>query len=161
MTPIAAIAHQLQVARTFSRMALKGLREADWDEIAPALRTDINWQFGHMLIGNYHFGVELISGPQAGLLDLPTYARCYHRGTSPLENRDSRPGKADLLAAAARVDAAMDAALAGLDEAGLAAPVATFQPMITTKHAALLFCGTHQMYHNGQMALVRKALAAG
>lgn len=158
MSSLAAIAQQLQVARTFSRMALKGL-EADLWKITPAHpATNLDWQVGHFILGNYHFGIELIVGERHDLIDVANYMRWYHRGTLPGARLEERPGKADLLAAASRVDSAIDEILRLLDESELSKTVSTFHPMITTKHASLLFCGSHQMYHNGQIGLLRKAL---
>ncbi len=158
MSAISGIIQQLQVARTFSRMALKGL-EADLWKVTPAHpATNVNWQLGHIVLANYHFGIELIVGRRADLIDVSSYTQWYHRGTLPGDGLEERPGKSDLIAAASRVDAAIDEILSSLDEGGLSDAVSTFNPMITTKHASLLFCGAHQMYHNGQLGLLRKAL---
>lgn len=160
LTVQAGILQQLDQAQLFTRMALKGLTEAQWNQIPEALSTHINWQFGHMLISNYHLGVQLIVGHRPDLLDAKRYAMCYGRGSSPLANADIRPGKAELLDTAKRLDAALREIVSGLSDADLATPVSTFVPGITNKLSALLFCGAHQMYHNGQLGLLRKALGA-
>lgn len=160
LTVQAGILQQLDQAQLFTRMALKGLSEEQWLQIPKALATQVNWQFGHILISNYHLGVQLMVGHRPDLLDAKRYATCYGRGTSPGANADIRPGKAELLDTAKRLDAALREIVAGLSDGDLAAPVSTFVPGITHKLSALLFCGSHQMYHNGQLGLLRKALVA-
>lgn len=161
-TAQAGILQQLDQAQLFTRMALKGLSEEQWNQIPEAfgtpLSTQVNWQFGHILISNYHLGVQLIVGHRPDLLDAKRYATCYGRGTSPRDHADMRPGKAELLDTATRLDAALRAIVSDLSDSDLATPVSTFVPGITNKLSALLFCGAHQMYHNGQLGLLRKAL---
>jgi DinB superfamily len=164
MNPVAISAQtsiliQLDQAQLFTRMALKGLTEEQWNHTPEALGTHVNWQFGHILISNYHLGVQLIVGPRPDILEAKRYATCYGRGSSPLANAESRPGKAELLDTASRLDAALREIVAGLSDADLATPVSTFVPGITHKLSALLFCGSHQMYHNGQLGLLRKAIS--
>jgi uncharacterized damage-inducible protein DinB len=160
MRSLASIQDQLITSTFFTRMALKDLSEEQWEITPPALGTHVNWQFGHILLAKYHFGVELISGPNAGIFDVDLFKRCYDRGSDPCASAAYRPRKAALLEAAQNLDAALMHIIGGMDEADLAAPVKTFLPVVQSKHAALLFCGSHQMYHNGQLALVRKALLA-
>jgi DinB superfamily len=156
----AGIIAQLDQAQLFTRMALKGLSEAQWNQMPETLGTHVNWQFGHILISNYHLGVQLIVGHRPDLIDAKRYATCYGRGSSPSANADLRPGKTELLDTASRLDAVLREIVSGLSDADLATPVSTFVPGITHKLSALLFCGAHQMYHNGQLGLLRKALAA-
>ncbi len=160
MRSLTAIQDQLRTASFFTRMALKDLSEEQWEIAPPALGTHINWQFGHILIANYHFGVELVSGPMNSLFDLELFKRCYDRGSDPGVSDSFRPRKPALLEAAQNLDAAIMRITDGLEEADLAAPVKTFLPVVQSKHAALLFCGSHQMYHNGQLGLLRKTLLA-
>jgi hypothetical protein len=161
ITAQASILSQLDHVQLFTRMALKGLTEEQWNQTPETLGTNVNWQFGHVLISHYHLGVQLIVGHRPDLMDAKRYAACYGRGTSPSANWDIRPGKAELLDTANRLDAALREIVSGLSDADLAAPVSTFVPGVTHKLASLLFCGSHQMYHNGQLGLLRKALVAG
>lgn len=164
LTAQAGILLQLDQAQLFTRMALKGLSEAQWNQIPEAfgapLGTHVNWQFGHILVSNYHLGVQLIVGHRPDLLDAKRYALCYGRGSSPLANTEDRPGKSELLDTAQRLDAALREIVSGLSDADLADCISTFVPGITNKLSSLLFCGAHQMYHNGQLGLLRKALMA-
>lgn len=158
MNSIQAIQDQLRTANFFTRMALKGLTESQWQTTPETLGTNVNWQFGHLLMGNYHFGIQLIIGDKPDLFDLGLYSQCYHRNTNPLAHWDIRPGKPELLIVAQAIETALAEVLNTIQEIELDSPVSTFNPAVTTKHAALLFCGSHQMYHNGQLGLLRKAL---
>jgi uncharacterized damage-inducible protein DinB len=155
----AALLDNLKTASLFTRMALKGISAEQWNVTPPALGTNINWQFGHILVAHYHFGVQLIVGDRPGLFDAERLEKCYGRGTRADENWGMRPDKDELLAYAHALENALSDLASGLTDAELNQPVQTFIPVITSKHAALLFCGSHQMYHNGQLGLLRKALA--
>ena len=79
-------------------------------------------------------------------------------GSSPAERLEQKPGKEALVKALDVVNNSVAASLQGLSDEALQEPVAARHPVAKTKREVLIWCTHHQMWHNGQISMLKRLI---
>ena len=82
----------------------------------------------------------------------------YFAGSNPLEPWKERPNKEQLLGYKEEIDFCVTRILKSLSEITLSEKTEIENPVAKTKYDALTFTYKHQMWHNGQIALVKRII---
>lgn len=151
---------QLRTASLFTRMALKDLDEALWRVVPPGFSTHLQWVFGHALLAKARFGLWIPAPEADPVLNVPLYEACFERGSSSGSMPPEAPGKKILIEDARRLDEALERLWPAWAGQSPDRPVLSPIPMVRTLGESLLFASSHQLYHAGQFALLRRALLA-
>lgn len=161
MSEVKLLQSQFGLAHAWTLRLVQDLDEAYWTQSPEGLKTNINWQVGHVLVGLYFQALVCTGGSREGLKEqfpLSEFIACYRMGTHPDEGLEQKPGKEALLQALQACYAAVMAMLDSLEGGQLDEPVATRHPLASTKREVLVWCTHHQMWHNGQISMLKRLL---
>ncbi len=160
-TPLLLIKDQLQSADEWTAMLVDDLEKELWLESPAPLNTNINWLVGHILISKYFHAVVCTVGEQPELkklFPLDDYISIYNRKSDPLKKVARKPAKDTLLDHLHSTDRYTLDVVDRLDEAALTHPTRVTNPVATTQLDALTYCFKHQMWHNGQISMLKRIL---
>ncbi len=147
---------EIILSRQWLDRILNGV-DHDWKESPSGLKTNINWQMGHLCTSAYFHGVICIKGSDAEIKEKVNprrLAALYGMGSNPLENLDEKPDKDELLFAMDLIDQKNLLILDELKEEELAEEPIMKNPVASTKEEALAWNFKHRMWHTGQIALI-------
>lgn len=158
------IKEQIEWVDNWTSNLISDIDETDCG-IVENLDTSINWQIGHIIISKYFHSVQSIMDKDSGIIyeinkkvpinDLFKY---YFAGSNPLEIWKNRPNKNQLLKLRNEIDLATNRTLETLTENTLAERTEIGNPVAKTKYEALTFTFKHQMWHNGQIAMIKRII---
>ena len=142
---------------------------ADIDEIncgiVENLDTSINWQIGHLIVSKYFHSIQSAVKNDSGIISeinqkvpISELFKYYFAGSSPLEPWKNRPNKKQLLEYRNEIDVGTNRILESLTENTLAEKTEIGNPVAKTKYEALTFLFKHQMWHNGQIAMIKRII---
>jgi hypothetical protein len=147
------------IAYNWTMRLVKDVPAEDWHQTVEPLNTTLNWQVGHLVITLYYQAL-VCSGADRGSIKeqipIKEYIAWYSIGSKPSAN--DRPTKNQLLQALEVVYNQVMKVLPTVSDDNLNEPVASAHPVAKTKGEALLWCSHHQSWHNGQIALTKRAL---
>lgn len=142
---------------------------ADIDEsncgIVENLNSSINWQIGHIIVSKYFHSVQSITDKESEIIlkindKIPIIElfKYYFAGSNPLEDWKDRPNKDQLMEFKNEIDLATKLTLEMVTEKTLSEATEIGNPVAKTKYDALTFSFKHQMWHNGQIAMIKKII---
>jgi|GEM_PF-1225666 len=142
---------------------------SDMDEqdcgLIDQLDTSINWQTGHIIISNYFHCLESVQVSENEIirsvndsLNIDEYKKYYFAGSDPKAQWPERPNQEDLLRLFSSTNTAIHRALDSIKENQLSEETVIKNPVGKTKYDALSFAFKHQMWHNGQIAMMKRIL---
>lgn len=153
------LAKGYEIAYNWTMRLVQDVPADDWHKTVEPLNTTLNWQLGHLVITLYYQAL-VCSGADRGLVKekvpVKDYIEWYSIGSKP--DSADRPAKEELLEALKVVYQQVQRVLPQISDQQLAEPVASPHPVAKTKGEALLWCSHHQSWHNGQIALAKRAL---
>jgi hypothetical protein len=161
MNELNLLQQQFELAHSWTLRLVAELEEEHWSSSPPGLDTNINWQIGHVLVGLYFQALVCTGGRREALkeqIPFPAYIDFYKMGTHARNQLAEKPGKAELLQGLQATYAAVVATLEAMDPAQLDEAVAARHPLAKTKREVLMWCTHHQMWHNGQISLLKRLL---
>jgi len=91
-------------------------------------------------------------------LPIEDFNKYYFAGSNPLAPWEARPDKKQLLKYKEIVDQGTNKSLAQLTEQELEEKTAINNPVAKSKYDALTFTFKHQMWHNGQIAMIKRII---
>jgi len=153
-----AILTHFRSSALMSRIVLKGIEPEQWDFISPILGSSVNWQVGHILLSKTIFGLELVTGEIPAWIDLELLKCCYDRGSSAVTLPLQHPDKNHLLSLMQQLDEKLEQTIPQVNPDNWNDLVLSPIPIVKTRGESALFAGGHQMYHNGQIALIKKLM---
>lgn len=163
MSSIGQAIVMVEGARRFTSRLLEQTPEGDWYRMPAEGVTHIAWQAGHLAVAQYHLLLQRIRGVRPGDEDRITQAfrTCFGRTSDPASVSASEWPAGRIREVMAQVHELALGELRQLPDSVWDEPVETPHPMFTTKGGALLWAPQHEMYHAGQIALVRRLLGFG
>lgn len=132
-----------------------------WNETPGVLKTNLNWQIGHIILANYLHGIASISGASAEFkekVNLPDYIKFYGPKSNPADFEKEKPSTKELIAAYELTMAIILRNLENINEKDLDNDTEVPNPAVKTKYEALLWLPQHQSWHNGQIAVLKRML---
>lgn len=161
MSEIKLLQRQFQMAHDWTLRLVEELDERHWKVAPEGLKTNINWQLGHLLVGLYYQALVCTGGSREGLkeqMPLSDYISLYRMGSQPDDQLEQKPGKAALLAGLQLTFTKVMEGLTALTDDALDEEVASKHPLAKTKREVLSWCTHHQMWHNGQISMLKRLL---
>lgn len=160
--------HSIDVS---TKMLLSPLKEADafTDRVTKnlthqeciqqgKLHSDINWQLGHLLLSKYFLTSLCVFGRLDQFKNthpLRKWGAIYGKGSDPQKEAE-RVQTMNLLTALSDLNEELYPKILTMSPQMLTEKALKEHPRAKTKEHALQFAAGHQMWHNGQMALIRK-----
>lgn len=153
---------QTQWVNDWTLKLISGIDEKDF-RIVHSLKTSINWEVGHLIISKYFHAVQSIVNEQNEIIaalkqkipidDFYTY---YFVGSNPIADWENRPNKIQLLEYNQEMDKATNQVIEKMNEKTLNEKTEINNPVARSKYEALAFAFKHQMWHNGQIAMIKR-----
>lgn len=161
MAELQLLKYQIKMAQDLTLQLVNELDDKFWKLTPPGLKSNINWQVGHIAVSLYHNSLVGTNGADAALKNLiPLFdlINMYKTGTSPEENLQKKPDKEELLIALRIIFRQVEVNLNSLPEDELEEVVKDGQPSAKTKREMLIWCSHHQMWHNGLISMLKRIL---
>ena len=162
MTTIALIKEQILWVDKWTINMVINIQDNLWNETPAIIESNINWQMGHILVSKYFHGIASVWEKNESItneLPLSEYQKFYSYGSDPKDNFERRPDKETLLSHFDTLNNFLKDRLDSLVADELPSATEMPNPVAKTKFKALMFCFKHQMYHNGQIGILRRILA--
>lgn len=159
---IAVIKKESEFVSGWTRAILKNVSEGAFKSTPDIVQSNINWQIGHILTTRYFFTVACIAKDRSAFgkaVPMKQYREWYAKGTSPRLALSEKPGKDVLMQ---HLDIVEEFALEVLDTLAvdeLSSAALYENGVAKTKYEALTFSLKHQMWHNGQIALIKRIVS--
>lgn len=132
-----------------------------WKVHIPAIQTNLNWQVGHILVSKYFHALACINGPLVELnqsLPISEYMSMYNVGSISDDQMELKPDKERLLYDLNIINQLASKRLEEISSTEIMQRTELPNPVAETKYEALMWTFKHQMWHNGQIAIIKKAL---
>lgn len=158
------IKEQIDWVDNWTSNLISDVEETDYG-IVESLGTSINWQVGHIIISKYFHSLHSVLDKKSKIIEdtkskipIDEFFKYYFAGSDPLVNWKNRPTKKQLLEFKKILDAATSLTLENLTESILTEGTEIGNPIAKTKYEALTFTFKHQMWHNGQIAMIKRII---
>ncbi|MEL6674686.1 MAG: DinB family protein [Bacteroidota bacterium] len=161
MDRIALLRQELWSTKALTENLIKDIPQDRWLESPAVLGTHLNWQLGHISIANYLHGIASLTGRNVNLvksIPIERFVQLYAPGSSPLEGLEERLSPTELLSLYEDTFAEISQRLDAMNDADLDAETAIPNHRASTKYEALAWAYKHQMWHNGQIATLKRIL---
>ncbi len=159
MTRIEFIDEQMTVARNRTKNLIKSIPDSSWYTIPEVIESNIAWQIGHLIVSQNYNGIIVVAGLNKRIFEqvpLKEYAQLYGFGSKA----DTKgPSPEDLRKQLDFVDDLVREQLNQLDEDELDQPLVPSRfphPFAKTKYEALTWNFGHEMWHAGQIAMIKR-----
>lgn len=159
MTRIEFLIDRLNAARQWTRDLLHDLGEEEWFHMPVAGVGHAVWQVGHVASSQ----IVLVHMRCLGLsytdFAPESFREAFGRGSQPSNDRSVYPRVADLMETFERIHSDAIRRVRELTEADLARPaVGDPHPLFKTREGAVATAALHEVFHAGQIAVIRRAL---
>ncbi len=162
MNKVELLADQLQAARRWTLSLLDDIPESTWFDMSAAGHTHVAWQVGH-LTSSIAYLIHVRCLGKAFEECLPTdFRERFGIGSSPVADAAAHPPVSELRALFDRVHAEAVAAVSVMSAEELSGPVdGEPDSVFTTKEKAVSMAVTHEAFHAGQIAMLRRLSGKG
>ena len=154
------IKNQLIWTDNWTLNLIEEIKEDQMMLIPEGIGTNINWQMGHIIISKYFHAFAIVWGMEKPFnceIPLDQYKEIYGYGSKAVESSFNQR-KANIVDHFNKVSEAVIESLKLIDDDMLMKPTTLPHPVLKTNLDALTFVFKHQMYHCGQMALIKRIL---
>ncbi len=162
MEKLHLIKREIKNVTEWTRRVVGDVDNKLWNEIPATIGTNIHWIMGHIVWDKYFHGIVSVFEPEKSFFEktnILTYQRFYEKGTLP-ENVLSHKADFNQLSKTLRlVDEEIHKGLSELSDSCLEEATLVHNPIGNTKYDALMWCIKHQMWHIGQIAMIRRILS--
>ena len=158
------ILEELHLGTKWTKRVFYDIDEVDWKKRSGSLKTNINWQLGHILASHYFHGIVCISGSNEVIkaaFSPKMYSLYYGMNSDPFDFLAEKPEKEELLENFELVEQTCIELVSSLDDAVFDEKTVLENPMAKNKKEALLWTIRHRTWHNGQAALIKSHLKNG
>lgn len=152
---------QIVLAKEKTDMLISDIPMENWLETPDVLKTNLNWQIGHIILANYLHGIASISGANEQFrekVNVPDYIKFYGPKSVPTDFEKEKPSVESLLEIYNFTLSLVFSNLESLSDADLENDTAIPNPAAKSKYQALLWLSQHQSWHNGQIAILKRVL---
>ena len=158
MTVKDLVIREMKKSSSWTRYLLKSFDTQKEFEVPEGIKANGNWEIGHILISRHFHSVVSVFGKQDELMDkIPfrEYARNYAMGSQPADNQEQKPSIEKMMEDLRAVDEVAIRLIENMDESEFDETPLRDHPVAKTKLEALMWSSQHQMWHNGQLAMVK------
>lgn len=161
MSEIELIKKQFKMSQDWTLKLVSELDDRFWKLTPPGLKTNINWQVGHIAVGLYYQALVCMGSSREAiknLMPIHDLISAYKMGTHPDDNLQAKPDKEELLKALRLIFRHVEVMLSSLEADELDAPTEVPHPLANTRREVLIWCTHHQMWHNGNISMIKRIL---
>lgn len=139
----------------------KGVDYGNWYNIPDGIGTNVAWQLGHLIISK---PFQLVIAPIErskeiyDIIPFRDYLKRYGMGTSPNVKVEGSPEPDVLLSDFDKIHQYSLKRLDGFDQSTLYEPTVVPHPIAKTKYECLMWSFQHEIWHCGQLSILRRAL---
>jgi uncharacterized damage-inducible protein DinB len=157
MSRLEGIIDAMIKARAYSEDLLSNVALEDWFRQPHEGVTHVAWQVGHIAVAEYTLGLKRMRGvkPEDDQLLPAEFPQAFGKGSTPIPDPGRYPPAETIRDVFDRVHRQVLAELAVLPEAVLDEPTDP-HPLFVTKQGALQWAPYHEIFHLGQIALLRR-----
>lgn len=133
----------------------------DWYEIPEGINTNIAWQVGHLIISKYF---QLVVAPMGStreiyeIMPFKEYLALYGIGTKATSKVANCPEPEYLLTKYDEVQQFVIRKIGEFDVSTINEPTVVPHPLAKTRYEALMWSFQHEIWHCGQIAMIRRAM---
>ncbi len=152
---------QITLAKEKTDKLISDISSEKWLETPDVLKSNLNWQIGHIILANYLHGIASISGVNDEFrekVNIPDYIKFYGPKSNPTEFKNEKPSKEKLLEIYEFTLSVVFKSLESITHNELEKDTEIPNPAVKTKYEALLWLSQHQSWHNGQIAVLKRIL---
>ena len=155
-----SLVEQLDKARRYTLTLIDSVPESQWFQFPHEGVTHVAWQVGHLAVVEYRLVLERRRGVRPGDEELlpEAFGQLFGKGSTPVVDPALSPSVTEIRRV---LDNVHQKALSELVETSaevFAEPVSAPHPMFSDKGAAVQWCAMHEMFHTGEIALLRRLL---
>ena len=156
---IIVLKDQILLAKKKTEALIMDIPFEKWNETPEIIRSNINWQIGHIILANYLHGIASISGADSEFSKKVTnYIKFYGPKSDPSSFKNEKPSAKELLAVFQLTCFSIVRNLEHIDPNDLDTDTEVSNPSVKTKYEALTLLAQHQSWHNGQIAILKRIL---
>lgn len=164
MSRIEFIEQQTIETRLMTKQLIEEVPDDLWYETPEMIHSNIAWQVGHLIIAQMYHSVSVITGSSKKISDvipLKFYIPKYGMGSDPADHSSIQPNPDELKEQLDFVNEVALAELRKLEDSELdkaLEPTRGKHPVATNKYEALTWSFKHEMWHCGQISILKRIL---
>lgn len=161
MQIIDLVKEQINASHAKAKGLATGIDESKWYKIPSGINSNIAWQIGHLIISK---PFQLVIAPIERtkeiheVIPFGPYLKLYGIGTQPSGQMDDSPTPKTLIAHFDAIHEYCLKRLDDIDENQLNEPTVVPHPIARTKYESLMWSFQHEIWHCGQISMIRRAL---
>lgn len=152
---------QILLVKGKTDQLIESIPKDTWNNTPAVIKTNLNWQLGHIILANYLHGIASISGANDAFkekVNLPDYIKFYGPNSKPNDFEGHKPSAEALTEVYEYTMTIIIENLEHISPKELDKETAVSNPSVKTKYEALMLLPQHQSWHNGQMAVLKRIL---
>jgi hypothetical protein len=152
---------QLIIAKNQTDSLIEGIDFSKWLVAPEIVKTNLDWQIGHIILANYLHGIASITGPNLKireLINVADFTKFYGPKSVPSDNVNDKLSANKLLEVYNFIYQEIELSLSEISDTNLADATAVPNPSAKTKLDALNRLINHIFWHNGQIAILVRVL---
>lgn len=152
---------QISLAKEKTDKLIVDIEPEKWFDTPDMLKTNLNWQIGHIILANYLHGIASISGASDAFREranVSDYSKFYGPKSNPTEFESEKPSQEKLLEIYEFTLSIILKCVDNITTKELEEETEVPNPGAKTKYEALLWLSQHQSWHNGQIAMLKRVL---
>ncbi|AUP81298.1 DinB family protein [Flavivirga eckloniae] len=161
MTTNQILIKEFQFINNWTQGLVETLNENQWNETLPEIRTNISWIIGHIVHNNYWHSIGWVKPASNKFLndfDIDYLDKFFKKDSNPLLYIEERPSKKEILTLMNLLKEETIKNIKELSPEELEQKTLSPSPVAKTKYESLSFAIKHQMWHNGQIAMIKRIL---
>ncbi len=159
-TQLQAAVDRIEMARRRVKEFTDDLTPEQWFWHPAEFTTHVAWQIGHLAVSQYNLCLRRLRGrtKEDETLIPDSFIEHFKLGSRPVAGAESYPPIAEIKRVFDAVHAQTLKELSALTDEELDVPVEQPHPVFKTKLGAVDYAPSHELVHNGQIALLRRLM---
>ncbi|WP_282081241.1 DinB family protein [Aquimarina algiphila] len=140
---------------------ISNLDNVGWNVTPSAVATNIHWIAGHILHDNYWHAIACVDQPSRkfqNVLEISRFKKYFEKDSDPLAYKDERPTREIILDSLSICNKEVLRIVKNITEEEFQQQTLIPNPVAKTKYESLSFAIKHQMWHNGQIAMIKRII---
>ncbi|MDT0608140.1 DinB family protein [Croceitalea rosinachiae] len=161
MTINQILAKEFQFIHNWTTGLISSLDEEQWKVTPSVVNTNIHWLSGHILHDNYWHAIGCITQPSyefQSALEIDRFKKYFQKDSDSSAYIEERPGREEILDGLSLCNMEVLKVVKDMTESELEQQTLVPNPVAKTKYESLIFAVKHQMWHNGQIAMLRRII---
>lgn len=161
MTTNQILTKEFRFVHKWTENLISNLNENQWNETIPEIGTNISWIIGHIVHNNYWHAIGWVKTSSIEFknnFDIDYLDKFFRKDSNPLSYIEERPSKNDILNLMKLLNEEILKTVEELNPEELEQQTLFPSPVAKTKYESLSFAIKHQMWHNGQIAMIKRIL---